>query len=364
MTISLFRYFLFPHSVLPGSESRHLSILLPNLYLLQAIQKPVIPEWAADRFQVYPTLPSGEVLDRAVDCYRGYHEIAGLHGDSVDLASLTCDWVDTKESRTHIQGTLRGRKAVEGEHEKRLLLEAAVFIEMARELDQQETELEESYDRLNSLEEEFKQIIGIGPEDELDEATQALSQPLRPERSGLLYMLPRRIACWLRLFSTRMPEGSPVLVSASREVIEELLDPVRAHGDRTGKPVSIIRRSLAVIPSLEHLGTDDFRELLRNLHEENVLSPYWQSLENVLREPDEARYRGELDQRVDALRKSIEDSGRKGKHSDDHDRVELTWIVPQDCDGDFWKCIDPKGHEALRKQPSMHRTPSALLCLN
>jgi hypothetical protein len=365
MTVRQLRYFLFPHTVLPGGEGRHLAILLPNLSLIQVLQTPFIPEWAADRFQAYPTLSPGKLLDRARDCYKGYQEMAGLHGEGVDLAALSCDWVDTKESRTHIQGTLRGREALNGEHKDRFLLEAAVFIEMARELDQQEIELETSYDRLSSLEEEFKQIIGIGPEDELEEAVQALSRPLRPEKSGLFYMLSKRITFWLRLLALRMPERSPAFVCIGSEIVEELLDPLRTERGHTGKPLNVQRHSLAVIPSLERLKIDDFRNLFSNLHDKNMLAPYWQSLEDFQKEPGAARFHEELEQRVDLLRKAIEDFGRKVEHFDEHHQVELTLTVPQGCyREDLWKCIDRSGHEALQDHGVPHRSPSALLCLD
>jgi hypothetical protein len=333
------------------------------LSLLQVLQPPFIPSWAADRFHAYPTLTDGEIFDKARDCFIGYQEMARLHGESVDLASLSCDWAKSSESRTRIQGILRGGESVGGQNIERLLLEAAVFIEMARELDQQEIELEAGYEMVHNLEEEFKQIVGISPEDELEEAVQGL-QPLWPEKTGLIYMLRKRISNWLRLLACQIPERQHAFVSLRSEVVEELIDPVRAERNRTGKPLEILRRSLAVIPSLERLRTDDFRDLLSSLHAKDVLVPYWQSLDNFLIEPNEAKSRGELDQRVDFLRKAIEDFCRNTEYANEHDKVEFTLVVPQDCHHDsFWKCFDRSGYKALQKHMPRYSSPSALMCL-
>ena len=40
-------------------------------------------------------------------------------------------------------------------------IQAALFLEIARELDEKELEIESSYVRLNAIEEEFRDIVGI-----------------------------------------------------------------------------------------------------------------------------------------------------------------------------------------------------------
>ncbi len=118
---------------------------------------------------------------------------------------------------------------------EKALLEAAIFLEMARDLEEKEIELEAGFNQISSLEGAFREVLGISDEEELADAIETLSPPLRSEKAYLSFMLPKRIESWLRLFSNNLPEACPTLVTTSEQVLEELFEPVRVACERTGK---------------------------------------------------------------------------------------------------------------------------------
>ena len=94
-------------------------------------------------------------------------------------------------------------------------VQAAIFLEIARELDEKELEIASSYAHLNAIEQEFHDILGIEDE-ESDRAETNLTPALAPDTNGLLYMLPRRIQSWFRMLSLKPPESMPVFVGFFR----------------------------------------------------------------------------------------------------------------------------------------------------
>ena len=366
MSSTSFRYLLFPHMTLGQADCRHLSLLIPHLSLLQVLRPPVPPEWGRDHFSSWPTVTEHEHVEKIRLCLKGYQDFADLHGEGSVLASLSHGWIEreARESRFAVQDELRGKSALAPDLKERLLMEAAVFLEMARDLDEKEMELEVSFRRTESLEEDFRDILGISDEEDFQEAVETLSPPLLPDKASLAFMLQRRIAFWLRMFHNRPAEELPVLVAVSDEVLEELIDPLRTECDRIGKPLQVERISLASIPSLEAIDSETFEALRRELTASPVLGAYWSSLDNVLREPRDSSSlemlrtkAGELRQVVEACRKAIAEPRRREAH--------LTLICTEGCThGDFWKCIDKTGHKEWIEASPYQPPPSVLLALS
>ena len=161
------------------------------------------------------------------------------------------------------------------------LLQAALFLEIARELDEKELEIQSGYARLNSIEREFRDILGI-ENDESGRAETNLTPALAPDTNGLLYMLPKRIESWFRLFAIKPVENMPVFVACFPEVIEETLEIIRTWCERDEKEFSAANYLLGSIAGLDGLGAKQFRSLIEAPGMSELLSSYQHDLEKVI----------------------------------------------------------------------------------
>jgi|WetSurMetagenome_2_1015567.scaffolds.fasta_scaffold09737_4 hypothetical protein len=303
MSLEPMQYLLFPYTILSESEYRQLSILLPRLSLLQVIRPPAVPNWLHEQVTGWPVIQEPGRLEAITLCLKGYQQFASVHGENSALASLSLDQIsrDFAESRFRIQNQLKREDPDGSQDEENSLAEAAILLEMARDLDEKEVELAASLTKIDDLEGEFREILGISDEDELADANEILSPPLRAEKGYLSFMLPKRIASWLRLFCSVMPEAGPTLVTTSEAVLEELFDPIRAEYERAGKTFEPERVLLGSIPSLDDLEIDEFLSLLSNPEASARFASSWHALESMLRAPHDPPCREQMSVAADTL---------------------------------------------------------------
>ncbi len=295
MVSSSVEYMLFPNTVLTESECRHFSIVLPRLSVLKVLFPPALPAWFEGMAAVRPVLIDEEEIEIVRRCFKGYQEFSAIHGDHSLLSAVGLEQIsrDFAESRFRIQTQLKGIDLCKADERKRAFIEAAVFLEMAQDLDEKEVDLGSSFSRIKSLEGEFRQILGISDEEELDTIA-ALSTPLREEKTPHSFMLSKRIQSWLLLFSNRMPEGPPVLVTTAEEVVEELFEPLRVECEKAGKAFEMSRENLGSIPAMDDLSIEEFLCVLNDPAATDLLASFRHSLDNALASPREATSRKEL----------------------------------------------------------------------
>ncbi|MCK8600691.1 hypothetical protein [Desulfoferrobacter suflitae] len=300
-----FKYFLFPHTVLPEAEYRHLAVLLPNLHVLQVARQPQTPAWGQHFFSITPTIPQ-EQQKKVRTLLRAYQNFADLVGEGTVLASIShMNRGDNAwhESRFHLQSTIKGISDNDDPQDSEsTLVEAAVFMEMAHNLDLQGLELEEGISKAESLEKEFRNILGITSEEDWEEFENIGDIPLVSAKTYLNFMLPKRIACWLRLFGSSPATGSPVLVTTAKEVAEELSDPFAGISEHIAEPaVNLLQLPLASAPSLSHLEIDRFSALLAELESSDLRTSYAQALEKALETPGDPTRLTELGEAASKL---------------------------------------------------------------
>jgi len=284
MQTDLPSYFLFPHLTLAEDDLRTLSVFLPNCNIMEIVHPAIIPEWLRDRFQGRPAIPEKDFSVRIESCIKGYGTLAHVHGGGAGiLALLGQARGDTLETRLRIQEELRGKCPSDLDEQHRKIFQAAVFLEIARELDEKEIELQGSYVQLNALEREFRGILGIAGEDEADEAETNLSPPLIPDRAGALFMLPTRIESWLQLFSLQPAQGLPVYVANHPDVIAETVEIIRSAHGSSGE-FTPVRISLGSFPGLDQLGSKQFRSLTEAPGIPALLDSYRRDLDKFILE--------------------------------------------------------------------------------
>jgi hypothetical protein len=293
-------YFLFPHMTLSAHDCRNLWIFLPHLSVLEIARQASIPEWAQERFSGWPVLRGEELSTRIGSCIEGYRTFAQVHGGPGGILGFLSRALDeTDEPRYRIQEKLRGSCPPDMGPAQKEIVQAAVFLEIARELDEKELEIASGYARLSAIEQEFRDILGIEDE-ESERAETNLTPALAPDTNGLLYMLPRRIESWFRMLSLQPLQSMPIFVGCFPEVIEEAIEMIRTGCERDGKEFSAATHSLGLIPRLDGLGSKQFRTLIEAPGMSEILSSCHHGLEDFIRStargenPDELQGKGRL----------------------------------------------------------------------
>jgi hypothetical protein len=331
-------------------------VLLPQLTLLQPVRPSPIPEWGGEQFSNLPALADEELRRKASGYLRGIEEMAALRGSQGILASIVAEWdgTDAHENRFGIESRLRGAERVTLDPEDLLRIESAVFLELARNLDEREIDLEASLSEVGRLEGEFRKILGEIEEGELREYVGPEDAPLTPDRVGPAYMLSSRLLNWRRLFVACAPEGLVMPVSITDEAVGEAVES------------GVSRSSLAVIPALHRLTPDAFLELRERLREaDGAMFSFWRELERVLG-GGEASQSGDarLEEQAGRLSLQIEDFLEEGDVPE-KEKVELSLLSFQNSTHEaLWKHSDKLGFELCEgKFPKMGPASSALLCL-
>lgn len=359
--------FLFPHTTLPETLFRQSFFMLPPLRLLEVLKPAVVPGWGQARFHTWPVFADESWRQPVRSLLEQYRGIASVYGDEGILTFVQgrLQGDDLSETRFRIQSELRGRAATADDPARELALEAAVFLELARELDEKELELMQNLSQVGRLEEAFREILGATDEEEaeLQHAVQTENPPLAPDWGHFSHEMRRRVGMAFRLLSLRPPEKAPVFVAIHQDVVTELMDPFQTERERSGEAWEPLVYELCTFPSLEGLDAATFTDMMEAMEDSGILSAYFDAFQPVFDNPQhEGRRRslvlaGEaLQQRAEAF---LEDRGIQTAHS-----VKLIGTFPDRLTlSDVWKRFDKKGWETLGKSQALWEAVPALLHL-
>ncbi len=323
-------YFLFPGSTVPERNLRNFFIFLPGLSILEITRPASFPNWCRDRFTGLPVIRDSQFLAQTKSCIQGYRAAAEVHGGGGGTLGYLAHLMDEAETRLKIQEQLRGKCPTEPDAAQIEILRSAVFLEIARELDEREFELESGYARVGALEKEFRQILGIEDED-LQEVPASNEPPLAAEGSAPSYMLAARVENWFRLFSTQPLNSWPVFVASPVEAVEESLDSTRRHLDLTGdsrKEFPVSSFSLGSFPRMDRLGEKQFRSFIEAPGTPGLLASYQEALGRFIMEAAGSENPNELEPKCKSLGAMLEKFCRKCNLSES-DQVTLSLILPQ-----------------------------------
>lgn len=342
------QHFLFPHLTLTEKDYRHLSILLPQLFLLEVTRPLDIPAWAQETFTAWPVAREEEARESIQRHLRTYQDFAGMHGTNGLMASLRREWteVGAGDSRFRIQSRLKGKDEPEQDTPEQLFQEAAVFMELARSLDESETELEKNYGRVAQLEEEFRQIIGIVEGEEPDPALEVSAHVLMSEKAHLAFMLPTRISHWFRLLRHQLPAAAPVLVSIIPDVAEEVLDCLPDQHKTIAKAEQTLQVPLVSMPTLEYLPAELFQTLRQELTAADRLQPLWNGLQAVLANPADSSQLEHLHGLAQNLHNQVKAFCNKHSALEEKEVTLYVTHLEQISPAGLWEKYDKKGSTA------------------
>lgn len=364
MNSKVSQHFLFPHLTLTEKDYRHLSILLPHLFLLEITRAPEIPAWAQESFAAWPVVREIETQRAIQQHLQGYQTFASVHGENALVSALRDEWADggAADSRFHIQHHLKGKDTSQLEPHQQLFQEAAVFMELARSLDESETELERNFGRVAQLEEEFRQIIGAAEGEEPDPVLEVSTRTLMSEKSHLAFMLPVRMSYWFRLFRRQLPEAPPILVGVTPDVAAEILDRLTDQHSPIPNSDQTVQVQLVSLPSLEHLPGKLFKALRQELTTADRLQPYWGCLREVLANPSDRSLKEPLNERAEDLQTLVRNFCKVHNVLDEQTvNLHLTHLEPAGL-ANLWATLDKRGFAAWDRDPRLEG-PLRLLSL-
>lgn len=343
-------FVLFPHMAIREGDLRRLSIFLPRLTFMEAVDPPRIPAWAGERTAALRPRAEGDREERVRRCLAGYRDLGALHGDSGMLSAIVRDWgLDPAESRTGIQGFLRSGPGARPDLRDEALVEAAVFLEMARILDEEEIELDRNVLRARRLEEEFREIVGAAEDEETRKELETLNVSLDIDRGHLDYMLRERIGMWLRLLGSSAWRRPAALVAGSPEVTREMLEAsIPKAGNAADCRPAARQIRIASLPDPANLTEENFQALLSRLMKSGVLESTWTTLGLYLGDPNAPVLEETLREKVTALQAEFTEAANEGGYSNGGESTELwltcfsglTW-------GELWRFFDRKGFDVL-----------------
>lgn len=363
------RLFLFPHSVLPDAAARCFFTVWSPLECLRAVEAAFVPDWAEPRCEQRGIEKSEKFWDRVRAVRQGYRELGARVGEDGLMAVLSRDWAlgAGPESRGQIQSILKGMSPEPPDMEEWLLTEAAVFLELGRELDIRELELLKNLEHVGRLEENLLKALGADEEDtaELQKALETTNPPLSPDWGHFGYLLRQRIAHWFRMFSrARVPGGRVVLAALGREVVDEALDPVQTERERRREPWDRGEMRVLSIPRMDLLGPEEFSRWLDAVEKLEARGPFRQSLEALMEDPSRPALKEELLQAARDLERALQTLWAEFRRDlQGLSGYGCVLTAPRDVTyADVWQSVDRAGVQALGME-SLGQDPAVFISL-
>lgn len=299
------RIFLAPYSRLPDSYYRFLELTLPSIHVLGFIHPPYCPPWDRGAIAACYLSPDQEKTKLLKDIYRGYQEFARTHGEKylLETISLPKSEDEWAESRPYLRSLLKTPELASFDVPWATVTESIIFLELARELDERDIEVDNSLFKVKELEDLFKSSLGIEEEDlsEVDEPVKITVEEL-PRRSYFGYLIKRRMIHWLRVYFSRLPfrikrcslseeepvilgKDLPILLCISRDSMEELLDPIRTREERSSFNWSPEIINLVEVPNVfETMDDNSLYELNTSLAHDSI--NLWKALQDYIDRPE------------------------------------------------------------------------------
>ncbi|MEJ5301350.1 MAG: hypothetical protein WHS38_10215 [Thermodesulforhabdaceae bacterium] len=247
--------FLFPFSHLPDSYYRFLELTLPSMQVLGFIRPPYCPPWDKGMISVHSLSLDQHKMDLLHNIYKGYQEFARIHGEKHILETISLAKVEEElaETRTRLRSALKGYETGSSDPGWNFIVESIIFLELARDLDEKDIEVDNDLFKVKDLEDQFRASLGLESDEDFEDVEEAvrIAAEELPRRSYFGYLTRMRTVQWLRMYFanlsfyvrrchidegriTKLGKQLPILLCISRDVAEELIDPVRTKEERGG----------------------------------------------------------------------------------------------------------------------------------
>jgi hypothetical protein len=223
----------FPYTLLEESDLKRLCLYVSRFRLLQIDPQADLglPSELRARDFIQPLSPveEGSILERIRLALASYRQLGALRPEGGNLHSFGAFALqdDPEGSTSRLRAHLRGSRR-ESSPKDRSLVDAAVFLLLAHEVDREHLELERHLGGVRVLEAEFAEALGLP--DEHGEAPEAVEETgaydLEQLRST---QVAQRLRAWTCLYLAGEGEASAVPLTTSAAVMEEIWEQLPSH---------------------------------------------------------------------------------------------------------------------------------------
>jgi len=279
----------FPYTLLAESDLKRLCLYVSCLRLLQIDPRVGLglpaELRARDFIQSVSPIQDSSTLERIRLALGSYRQFGALRAEDGLLGSfnfLALQDDDPEGSTSRLRAHLRGTRR-KPTPEDRSLVDAAVFLLLAHEVDREHLELGRQLGGIRVLEAEFAQALGLPDEygDEAEAADELDGDDLEQSRSG---QVVQRLRGWTRL-SLAGESGAATPLTTSVAVMEEIRERLPSHLAAMSPAASAAApkaRRLCRLPDPGTLPAAEVRALRRELERAGILQHWWHTVAAAL----------------------------------------------------------------------------------
>jgi hypothetical protein len=280
----------FPYTLLTESDVKRLCLYVSRLRLLQidplvGIGLPVELR-ARDFVQPVSPVQESSTLERIRLALGSYRQLGAVRPDGGLLQSFSAFALqddDPERSTSRLRAHLRERRP-KSRAEDRSLVDAAVFLLLAHEVDREHLELGRQLAGIGVLETELAQALGIPEEhgEEPDTVQEPDGDDLEQSRSE---QVRQRLRAWTRLYlAGETPAATPLTTSVAvmEEIRERLPLPLAAMSPAASAAAPETRR-LCRLPDPGALPTAEVIALREELERAGILQHWRQAVATTLK---------------------------------------------------------------------------------
>ena len=268
----------FPYTFLEENDLKRLLLYFDTVRLLQVLSDsdPGLPALLRDSqsIQLFCPISDSSISEACRLALQTCHQLGSIHQDGglVELFRTFALQEDFEDSRTALVAQLRQshHRLAPAEEE---LVNDAVFLLLAHQLDHDQAELDSELERIRDLEDKFHAEVGIGADEEKDFEPLRSSFSMESDRTRTQYPF-QRLRAWTHLYSSQKKTDLFLPLTTSTEVLGEIIErlPSKLTTDIQGSPaMGLEQHRLAVLPDPQPLSLEEVLALKKSLSDASVL---------------------------------------------------------------------------------------------
>jgi hypothetical protein len=268
----------FPYTFLEENDLKRLLLYCDSIRLLQVLadSDPGLPDslQSSQAVQLFCPISASSLSAAVKQALLTCHQLGNIHRDGglVDLFRTFALEQDFEGSRTGLVARLRqGRPLLAPAEEE--LVNNAVFLLLAHQLDHDQSELDLELERIGQLENKFYAEVGIGAEEEKDFEPLRSSLSMESDRARTQYPF-QRLRAWTHLYRAQKKPALFLPLTTSTEVLAEIAErlPFELTPLTQGLPAMPLKQQrLAILPDPQNLSLEEILEMRKSLDAASVL---------------------------------------------------------------------------------------------
>ena len=223
-----------------------------------------------------------EAIRRAL---QSCHQLGSIHQDGglVELFRSFTLQENYEDSKTGLVAQLR-RAHPRLTPEEAELVNDALFLLLAHQLDQDQSEMDLELERIRGLEDKFRAEVGIGSDEKKDFEPLRLPPMTESDRPQTQYPF-QRLRAWTHLYFTQEKTDPFLPLTTSAEVLGEITERSTSESAllTSGLPVKDSeQRRLTILPDPQQLSLEEVLELRQSLSGLSILENWRASFSTVV----------------------------------------------------------------------------------